>query len=300
MTRLMLKPIVFSGLMLLILTTSPPAVRSEDQAVSEQPGQQTSEDQPAQGEVQERGVLQFPGARRQPAPAPGQPPAPPQGSPFQAPPAATRQNSQMPLAQHPQGQQMMATALKNASLVDINFQFLNKTYEDDIYGPREPITGKRPRLSCVRLKATSGFRLRVDPPQFALSMQGLTISENISKITANGITIKWQLGPCMEHAGGFGIHLSDVKFVYKARPTLTLDPEGFCKLTWNQDPDQFRVAIGGMNILGLQNDLDKLAKNAVREGLNFTLDGIYGSLVRNELTKVVFDVCGNKLSIRNK
>lgn len=289
-----IQTILLSTMMLLIAAIDPAGARAEDPAASEQPAPQTSQEQSAAGDVQERGVLQFPGARR--PSAPGQP----QQVPPQAPSAAARSNSQIPLAQHPQGQQMMATALKNASLVDINFQFLNKTYEDDIYGPREPITGKRPRLSCVRLKATSGFRLRIDPPQFALSMQGLTISENISKITANGITVKWQLGPCMEHGGGFGLHLSDVKFVYKARPTLTFDTEGFCRLTWNQDPDQFRVAIGGMNILGLQNDLDKLAKNAVREGLNLTLDGIYGSLVRNELTKVVVDVCGNKLSIRNR
>lgn len=60
------------------------------------------------------------------------------------------------------------------------------------------------------------------------------------------------------------------------------------------------MAIGGMNIIGLQNNLDKLAKDAVREGINFTLDGIYGSLVRNELTKITLDVCGNKLSIHDK
>jgi hypothetical protein len=206
----------------------------------------------------------------------------------------------MSLAQHPQGQQMMAVALKNASLVDINFTFHDKTYEHDVYGPREPINGKRPRLSCVRLKATSGFRMRIDPPHFALSMQGLTISENISRVTANGITIKWQLGPCLEHAGGFGISLSDVNFVYKARPFLTFDAEGYCRLTWDEDPEQFCMAIGGMNIIGLQNNLDKLAKDAVREGINFTLDGIYGSLVRNELTKITLDVCGNKLSIHDK
>ena len=252
------------------------------------------------GEVTERAVPQFPGLGLPPGSAPGQSPAPPQNSPIPPPSAAARQNTQMPLAQHPQGQQMMATALTNASLVDINFKFLDKTYENDVYGPRDPFTGKRIRLSCVRLKATSGFRMRVDPPQFALSMQGLTISENISRLSANGITIKWQIGPCLEQAGGFGIHLSDVNFVYKARPLLTFDTEGYCKLAWNEDPDQFRVAIGGMNIIGLQNDLDKLAKDAVREGVNFTLDGIYGSLVRNELTKIILGVCGNKLSIRTR
>ncbi len=291
MTRHPFKAVVLLGVPLLMLTLTAAVGWCEDQAIPEQPVPPPAENQPAQGEVQERGVPQLPGLQRQPGP--------PQTSPSQSPPAMIKPNTQVPLAQHPQGQEMMATALKNASLVDINFKFLDKTYENDVYGPREPFTGKRPRLSCVRLKATSGFRLRVDSPKFALSTQGLTISENISRVTANGITIKWQLGPCLEHAGGFGISLSDVNFVYKARPVLTFDTDGFCRLTWNQDPDQFRVAIGGMNIIGLQNNLDKLAKDAVREGINLTLDSIYGSLVRNELTKVTVSVCGNKLSIRN-
>ena len=93
--------------------------------------------------------------------------------------------------------------------------------------------------------------------------------------------------------------LSDVNFVYKAHPTLTFDEKGFCRLSWNEEPDQFRVAIGGMNITGVQNDLDKLAKDAVREGVNFTLNGILGSLMRNELTKITVDVCGNKLKSGN-
>jgi hypothetical protein len=110
---------------------------------------------------------------------------------------------------------------------------------------------------------------------------------------------KFQLGPCLEHAGGFGMSLSDVKFVYKARPTLTFDEKGFCRMSWNQDVDQFHVSIGDMNITGVQNDLDKLAKDAVREGVNFTLNGILGSLMRNELTKITIDLCGNKLKIGN-
>lgn len=194
---------------------------------------------------------------------------------------------------------MMAAALKNASLVDINFTFLNKTYKKDVYGPKDPFSGKRVRLSCVRLKVTSGFKLKVDVPQFTLNLQGLTVSQNISRITGNGIKIKWQLGPCFENAGGFGVSLSDVKFVYKAHPTLTFDEKGFCRLSWNEKPDEFRVSIGDLNITGVQNDLDKLAKDAVREAVNFTLNDILGSLMRNELTKITVDVCGNKLKMGN-
>lgn len=264
----------------------PPAVQEEST---------TSDDQ---GEVIERGIPRLPGLQRRPL-------APPSAGTGQSPshpplPPPTQAQVPMPLAQHPQGQQMMAAAVKNAALLDINFTFLNKTYEKDVYGPRNPITGKRIRLSCVRLKVTSGFALRVDVPQFTLNFQGLTVSQNISRISNDGIKIKWQLGPCFENAGGFGFRLSDVRFVYKARPTLTFDEQGFCRLSWNEKPDEFRVSIGDLNIYNTQNDLDKLAKDAVREAVNFTMNDILGSLMRNELTRITVDVCGNKLKLGNK
>jgi len=261
---------------------APPAMQEEST---------TSDDQ---GEILERGIGLQRGPLAPPSAGSGQSPSHP------APPPPTQVHIPMPLAQHPQGQQMMAAAVKNASLLDINFTFLNKTYEKDVYGPRNPVTGKRIRLSCVRLKVTSGFALRVDVPQFTLNLQGLTVSQNISRISNDGIKIKWQLGPCFENAGGFGFRLSDVKFVYKARPTLTFDEQGFCRLSWNEKPDEFRVSIGDLNIYNTQNDLDKLAKDAVREAVNFTLNDILGSLMRNELTRITVDVCGNKLKLGNK
>jgi hypothetical protein len=54
-----------------------------------------------------------------------------------------------------------------------------------------------------------------------------------------------------------------------------------------------------MNITGLQNDLDRLVKNAVREGLNFTLEGGFSSLIENSLKRVVVDVCGGGVKIHN-
>ena len=261
-------------------------------------GQEESTTSDDQGEVIERGIPRLPGLQRRPL-------APPSAGTGQSPsrpplPPPTQAQVPMPLAQHPQGQQMMAAAVKNAALLDINFTFLNKTYKKDVYGPRNPITGKRIRLSCVRLKVTSGFALRVDVPQFTLNFQGLTVNQNISRISNDGIKIKWQLGPCFENAGGFGFRLSDVKFVYKARPTLTFDEQGFCRLSWNEKPDEFRVSIGDLNIYNTQNDLDKLAKDAVREAVNFTMNDILGSLMRNQLTRITVDVCGNKLKLGNK
>jgi hypothetical protein len=194
-----------------------------------------------------------------------------------------------PLASFPEGQAMMAEAVKRVALANLHFKFLDKTYEKDVYAT-DPF-GNKYRVSCARFKATSGFDFRVDVPQFTLNEKGLTISQNIAKINANALKFKFQLGPCIENTAGFGVALSNVNFVYKARPMLSFE-NGLCKLVYNDDPDQLRVAIGGLNITGVQNDLDKLAKDAVRESMNVFLDGWYGSLVRNELTKVTAEFCG--------
>ncbi len=214
-------------------------------------------------------------------------------------PSAAFVNKTVPLAQHPQGQQMMATAAKDAAMVDINFKFLDKEYENDVW-VKEPITGKKARVSCLRFKAVSGFRMRIDPPKFQLSMQGLTINENIARLSAQGVKVKFQVGPCVEHATGMGFSASDISFVFKARPALTFDGKGLCRFALHPDPTDIRVKIGGLNITGVQNDLDKLVKDAVREGLNFTLNGTFPGLISTALGKVAVDFCGRGVSISNK
>lgn len=51
------------------------------------------------------------------------------------------------------------------------------------------------------------------------------------------------------------------------------------------------MSIGDINTTDAQNDL-ALSKDSVREGVNFTLDSVLGSLMRNELTSITVDVCG--------
>lgn len=195
----------------------------------------------------------------------------------------------IPLAAHPQGQAMMLQAVNNLAL-SVNFKFLDKTYENDQY---TTVANQKVRTSCIRFRATSGFGFQMSPPTFQLTTAGLRVEENIGKIDANGLTVKFQLGPCMDIAGGFGVKLTDVKAIYKARPMLQFDTQGYCRVAWNEDPDSLRVAIGDLNIIGVQNDLDKLAKDAVREGANRTFQTIH-ELLRNDLTKISLNVCGNK------
>lgn len=197
----------------------------------------------------------------------------------------------MPLATFAQGQAMMAQAAQNAALLDVHFTFLDKTYKNDQY-VKDPITGEKVRTSCIRFKSTSGFRFKVDVPQFTLTPQGLTVVQNISKIKADGLSAKFQLGACHDIGVGVGVQLTDVKVTYRARPMVTFSADGACTVHWNQDTDDTSVSIGDLNILGVQNNIDKLAKDAAREAINATLDGFYGRVMRNELLKVSVGTCG--------
>lgn len=206
----------------------------------------------------------------------------------QAPPVTMA--APIPLAAHPKGQQMMAEASKNAALLDLDFKFLDKSYENDVYA-KDPL-GKSHRISCVRFRSTSGFHFKVDQPKFTLTAQGLTVTENIAKLTADGLTVKVQLGPCTDVGTGVGVRVSDIKVTYKARPMVSFDQSQHCKVTWSKENDELHVSIGDLNIIGVQNDLDKLAKDAVREALNAVLDTYFSGRLRGELLKVSAGVCG--------
>jgi hypothetical protein len=193
------------------------------------------------------------------------------------------------LATYEQGQAMMADAVKNLA-VEVGFKFLDKTYENDVY-VKEPITGKKVRTACVRFKTTSGFAFKTDPPTYQLSTQGLVLTENIAKIEAQALDFKFQLGPCAYIGAGFGVKLRDVKLTYKARPTIKF-ANGGCQVSLNAMPSETRVSIGDLNITGVQNDIDKLAKDAAREALNATLENFFNSGLGSGLAKAAITVCG--------
>lgn len=195
------------------------------------------------------------------------------------------------LAHYAQGQAMMAEAARKAALLEITFTFLDKEYKDDTYAT-DPF-GNKYRTGCYRFKVNSGFRFKVDVPQFTLTPQGLTIVQNISKINADGLAAKAQILACHDVSVGVGLRLSDVRVTYTARPTISFNQSnGACTIGWNQDTDDVRVTIGDLNVLGVQNNIDKLAKNAVEDAVNLTLDGFFGSMMRNELMKISVATCG--------
>lgn len=202
--------------------------------------------------------------------------------------AAQQALTSFPLATHENGQSMMQQAMSKLA-PDVDFTFLNKTYKNDQY---VQVAGKKVRTACVRFRATSGFRFKMDPPQFSLNTQGLTVTQTIQKIEANGLTVKFQLGPCTDIAAGIGVKMTDVKLVYRARPMLEFAGEN-CKLIWATDPDSIKVTIGDVNFAGVQNDLERLANNAVEDGINSSLDAFFNSVLRNELNKAVTSVCGS-------
>jgi hypothetical protein len=193
------------------------------------------------------------------------------------------------LGNYAKGPQMMEQAISGLS-VDVSFRFLDKTYENDVY-VKDPVTGNRIRTACVRFKSTSGFAFKASGPSYTLTTQGLTVVQNIDKIDAEALNFSFQLGPCMSAGGGFGIKLRDVKLTYKARPTIKFE-NGGCRVSLNPIPDETRVSIGDMNILGVQNDLDKLAKDAVREALNVSLANFFNGGLGSGLARASISACG--------
>jgi hypothetical protein len=201
----------------------------------------------------------------------------------------TTQIPVLPLASHPQGLAMVQQAVGSLE-PNINFTFLDKTYENDVY-VREPVTGNKVRVSCVRFKATSGFRFAAPAPTYVLTAQGLTVTHRISKIDADAITMRFQLGPCADIVSGYGVRIRDAKVTYRARPTIKLE-NGVCKVSLNWLPGETRVDVGDINHVGMQNDLEKLAKDAVVDGLNNTLVNFFNSGLGSGLARASMSVCG--------
>jgi hypothetical protein len=196
----------------------------------------------------------------------------------------------IPLASHPQGQAMMAEAVQKAALLDVNFRFLDKEYENNTYAT-DPL-GNKYITGCYRFKASSGFRFKVDQPQFTLNNQGLTVTQNIASINATGLNASVRVLACQDiPLASFGLRLTNVQVRYRVNPRLSFNQtNGGCSLGWSQ-PDM-DITIGDLNMLGVQNNIDGLAKKAVQEALNLALDGFYGSTMRGELVKITSSVCG--------
>ena len=65
-----------------------------------------------------------------------------------------------------------------------------------------------------------------------------------------------------------------------------------CQVSLNPYAEDARVSIGDMNIIGVQNDIDKLAKDAVREALNATLASFFNQGLQSGLARSAIKVCG--------
>lgn len=224
------------------------------------------------------------------APAAAQRPDPklPGARPGQPAPSATtgeHKNETIPLSKYGKHRELLSRASQEAPLIDFQIKAATKEFEADQHALGV-------RTSCVRFKASSGFRLKVDRPKFSAAGDTLTIDQNIAKIAVDGLHAKFQLGPCLEHSVKFGIVASNVHFIYKAKPMVSFDGKGLCKLKFNPETQKINVKIGGFNAHGVQNDLDKLVKRWLDDTLEDSLNGLYGMHMGNTFVKVALDFCG--------
>jgi hypothetical protein len=203
--------------------------------------------------------------------------------------AGPHKNDTIPLGKYEKYQELLNKAAGEIALINIDVRASTKEYEHDVY---QDLGFKKVRVSCVRFKSSSRFALKVDVPTFTVSGDTLKVDQKISRLTADGLHARFQLGPCMEHSTGFGFTASDIHFITKAKPTLRFDAQGKCSLIWGGDSGDIDVKIGDFNARGVQNDLDKLVKKWAAKSMEEALNAAYPSRVGPLVSKIAIDFCG--------
>ncbi|OGL02637.1 MAG: hypothetical protein A3E31_18020 [Candidatus Rokubacteria bacterium RIFCSPHIGHO2_12_FULL_73_22] len=216
-------------------------------------------------------------------------PKPRPGAPAAAGQASGHKNETVAFAKFPGHGEILARVGRDGSAFTFAIRAVDKQYKDDVWVGAGPA---RARVSCVRFKSTSGFSLKVEPPQFSVSGDTLTIDQRIPSLSVTGLHATFQLGPCVQHSVTFGIAASNVHFQYKARPALSFDGGGRCKFSLNPTTQKINVKIGGFNAKPLQNDLDKLVKKWLERSLEESLNLLYPLQVGNGFVKASLGVCG--------
>lgn len=205
------------------------------------------------------------------------------------PAAADRKNETVAFVKFDKHVAILAKVGQDKSAFTFAIKATNKAFDDDVYVGSGPLKAK---VSCFSFKSSSGFSLTVEPPRFSVSGDTLVIDQSIPRISVTGLHASAELGPCVKSSVTFGISASDIHFTYKAKPMLTFDGRGLCKLAFGGQTQKINVKIGGFNAKPLQNDLDKLVKKWLERSLEESLNSLYSVQVGNSFMKASLDFCG--------
>jgi hypothetical protein len=124
---------------------------------------------------------------------------------------------------------------------------------------------------CFGIKVRAGnFKMRLASPNARLEGTAAKLSFRVERISMNGISLRMRpnsnvLKPC--HFGkkfSVGGSASDVRIEFRFDPVMDL---ASCKFG-SFGEVRARIDIGNLNLKPLQNDLDRMAKNAIEDALN--------------------------------
>lgn len=129
---------------------------------------------------------------------------------------------------------------------------------------------------CLGIKVRAGnFKMKLASPNARLEGTAAKLTFRVEHISLNGISLRMRpstniLKPC--HFGkkfSVGGSAKDVKVEFRFDPVMDLKQ---CKFT-TLGAIKTRVGIGNLNLKPLQNNLDKIAKNAFEDAVNNFFNG---------------------------
>ena len=124
---------------------------------------------------------------------------------------------------------------------------------------------------CFGIKVRAGnFKMKLASPNARLEGTAAKLSFRVERISMNGISLRMRpnsnvLKPChFSKKFSVGGSASDVRIEFRFDPIMDL---ASCKFG-SFGEVRARIDIGNLNLKPLQNDLDRMAKNAIEDALN--------------------------------
>ncbi|MDQ3439187.1 MAG: hypothetical protein M3478_02415, partial [Planctomycetota bacterium] len=127
--------------------------------------------------------------------------------------------------------------------------------------------------NCLGVKVSAGkFKLKLANPEAKVDGSGVLFTFTIDKVEVEGLKVRLRpsanFNPCTwggKH--GVGGKVNDVRLEIRIDPLLDLER---CRIA---DPGQIRakVRVGSLNLTGVNNEIDKAAKNMFEDAVTFAL-----------------------------
>ena len=205
------------------------------------------------------------------------------------PAAAERKNETVAFVKFDKHLAILAKVGQDGSAFTFAIKATNKVFDKDLYVGSGQLKAK---VGCFSFKSSSGFSLKLEPPRFSVSGDTLVIEQRIPKISLTGLHATAEIEVCHKNSVTFAIEASDIHFTYKAKPMLTFDGRGLCKLAFGGQTQHINVKIGGFNARPFPGELDKLVKKWLERSLEESLNSLYSVQMGNSFMKASLDFCG--------